>query len=876
MRRDLTHLRQEFREIRRQSRGGPDYASRRRLFAYNRLLAQRGVIVGIYLAGTVLALLLLLLLLNRLQGLRFSGMLTSGRMQYEAVPLSETLRSFLPLWGMLLLLALAGLLRLCYHIGTSFGDLNTGQKGTARWTTRQELEAQYKKVPQKETAFSGLGGLPVARAEDGGFYIDDTTTNNLILGGTRSGKGQLVLEPMAEIYSRAEEKASLILTDPKLELASHMMPELQRRGYRCYLLNLVDPEVSMGYNPLQLIIEEYKRGNLDTAQLLCSSLAYQIFPDKPEEKDPFWRGQARNVLVAMIWAELTDNLAMDRLEDQRKRHAQKQAEDVREEAYLQELYGEQYGDFCIRRELDRILAAEPELPDAGLLLELQVRELSGNETISVSQCTEADIRRLRAFPYRPNYFQRKAYQPEPVHEKAINLYSIIKMCSSLSSIPLSGGRTALDAYFEERPEEDFARITYGSIGAAAESTKGSILSTFREGVTVFTYSSMARLTAESSLDLMEVGFGKEPTCIFIGIPDYDASRHFLASVFISQLYFVLARLATAMPDGKLPRRTAFLLDEFGNLPALSGIGNMVTVCLGRNILFSFFVQSMQQLEKLYPEDAKTIAGNCGNRLYLMSGDLETCRELSELLGKETVTAVNRSGKRLSLHKELTEQWDERPLLTPDELMRLEMGETILIRFMFRQAQMGNPKPCIQATPIANLGRHRMPYAYTYLQDIFPAGQMLYESPLLVRVQECSPESLGKPAVSAEVRLERTDCIDHLSRSRSAAAWQSRRAWEQELFPVGTDLEPEELMRMAEVFDLLNLSREEREQYLEAGSLQADPQTGELRPRCPEKALTNGQLQRYAEELMQQEDREIAEKGYRLADLLDPLPEKETI
>ncbi|MCE2604027.1 type IV secretory system conjugative DNA transfer family protein, partial [Pseudomonas aeruginosa] len=87
-----------------------------------------------------------------------------------------------------------------------YGDLNVGQKGTARWTTREELEEQYKKVPERDAAFEAVGGIPIAR--DGRkLYIDDTATNNLILGGTRSGKGQIVIEPMAEIYSRAEEKA---------------------------------------------------------------------------------------------------------------------------------------------------------------------------------------------------------------------------------------------------------------------------------------------------------------------------------------------------------------------------------------------------------------------------------------------------------------------------------------------------------------------------------------------------------------------------------------------------------------------------------------------------------------------------------------------
>ena len=91
-----------------------------------------------------------------------------------------------------------------YKVRTAFGNLNVGQKGTSRWTTRKELDEQFVKIDERETEFKGMGGIPIARQGDK-LYIDNTNVNNLIIGGTRSGKGQTVIEPMIEIISRAEE-----------------------------------------------------------------------------------------------------------------------------------------------------------------------------------------------------------------------------------------------------------------------------------------------------------------------------------------------------------------------------------------------------------------------------------------------------------------------------------------------------------------------------------------------------------------------------------------------------------------------------------------------------------------------------------------------
>lgn len=82
------------------------------------------------------------------------------------------------------------------------------------------------------------------------------------------------------------------------------------------------------------------------------------------------------------------------------------------------------------------------------------------------------------------------------------------MCNYLVSQPRGQNRTALDEYFDNRPEDDFSRIMYGSVITASENTKGTIMSVFRGGVSIFGYDSIAKMTSESTMDFMDVGFGE--------------------------------------------------------------------------------------------------------------------------------------------------------------------------------------------------------------------------------------------------------------------------------------------------------------------------------------------------------------------------------
>ena len=304
------------------------------------------------------------------------------------------------------------------------------------------------------------------------------------------------------------------------------------------------------------------------------------------------------------------------------------------------------------------------------------------------------------------------------YEKDINMYSIINTFTELGrqKIPNTPNLSMLDLYFSERPPLDRAKLKYASIEMAGDRTKGSVYANMMAKMTIFTYENIAKMTAESSIQLKDIGFGEKPIAVFLGIPDYDRSTHFLASVFIRQVYFVLAKMCSK--TSRCDRPVKFICDEFGNIPAIEAMANIITVCLGRNISFDLYIQSYSQLTNLYGDDAETIIGNCGNEIYILTKDENTADRFSKLIGNETITDLQRTGNKLSTSKTLTESNIEKPLLNVNQLITLEKGSCVVIRGMKRQDLQGNK---IIPRPIYNCKKFKteFKFRYTYLQDTFP-------------------------------------------------------------------------------------------------------------------------------------------------------------
>ena len=530
---------------------------------------------------------------------------------------------------------------------------NLNQKGCARWTTTKEIKRQYSRIPEKDKVFPGYGGTIVSRIGKN-LYIDPDLTNNLCIGITRSGKGEMYVIPSIDVYSRAENKTSMVVLDPKIELYKTSKKTLEERGYEVYLLSLVDPEHSMGFSPLDQVISLYAAGDYANAELLVQTFCYSIFnPDKPINGDTFWQDSPTSLLSALVIAVIEDVF----------------------------------------------------------------------EWIKVENATGEEKKK---------------------HIQKINMFSIINLFGELVSQtnPDNPYVTGLDMFFQMRPSLDRAKIKFFGVEVAGSRTKASIYSSMLMKLTIFTYENFAKMTAESTMNLEDIGFGDKPIAVFIEMPDYDKSAHFLGSVFIRQLYFVLARKATRQQNGRCKNRVKIIADEFGNMPAIEAMENIITVCLGRNISFDLYIQAYAQLNKLYGDNAKTISGNCGNTIYILSDDDDTTKQISANLGNETIVDMQRNGSRLSANKTIMETTADKPLLNPNQLEELKPGECVIKRIMKRRDLKGR---LITPHPIFNSleNKRRLLFRYEYLTDTFP-------NPDEVDISDVNKEDLSHIKVNERV------------------------------------------------------------------------------------------------------------------------------
>ena len=121
--------------------------------------------------------------------------------------------------------------------------------------------------------------------------------------------------------------------------------------------------------------------------------------------------------------------------------------------------------------------------------------------------------------------------------------------------------------------------------------------------------------------------------IYLIIPDENTTYHFMASLFLEQLYEVLIEKAQQENEHCLKNRMNFLIDEFANIPKIKNMDAMITASRSRNIRFHLIIQGMKQLREKYEEAAEIITGNCNNWLYMYSKEFELLQDISNLCGE---------------------------------------------------------------------------------------------------------------------------------------------------------------------------------------------------------------------------------------------------
>ena len=179
---------------------------------------------------------------------------------------------------------------------------------------------------------------------------------------------------------------------------------------------------------------------------------------------------------------------------------------------------------------------------------------------------------------------------------------------------------------------------------------------------------------ELELDTM----GDRKTALFLIMSDTDTTFNFVIAMLQSQLFNLLCDKADDLYNGRLPVHVRCLLDEFANIGQIPNFDKLIATIRSREISASIILQSQSQLKTIYKDAADTIVGNCDVTLFLGGKEKSTLKEISELLGKETIDSLSQSENRgAQTSHGLSYQKLGKELMTQDEIAVMDGGKCIL-------------------------------------------------------------------------------------------------------------------------------------------------------------------------------------------------------
>ncbi|WP_304133580.1 VirD4-like conjugal transfer protein, CD1115 family [Limosilactobacillus coleohominis] len=695
---------------------------------------------------------------------------------------------------------------------------NHNQYGNDRLTTEPEIQRQYPQIPDRGFSFPGYGGIPVAHATakdhvlithhpllwsryclcpwllqimskvphmaqhlpfyeaSTGFYAIDNkqAVNSLIVGITRSGKGETIIMPLVDILSRAQKKSSMVINDPKGELYQMSYDTLRKRGYDVEVLNIQKTDFSMSYNPLQKVIDYAKDGYYDEVQQEVNTLSTSIYAD-PNAKDKFWQNSSINLLNALVlaivdyakrnnkWEEVTmDNVLHMMTELGAKQVSLNKDGDI----IPSEQDMEHNPDIMVPKDTEvktmknKLIVYFEHLQKLNEVDHSQFRQMaldafaqskfagdetSGNiyssamEGIKIYQQTDiAKLTSMNSVNFEKLGFPRtmKLKLPQKfcfktavvsfldesgkILEKRTQLIDKVGMLKYAIETKLPD-HFNVQISFDYRKNDPEIRNYTGLIHGSK---------VYERVFGHYKYDEYTKKPILKRISLQDdakdkyaikfshesINYSEAPVALFFVTPPNNPSYNQLPAFAVDQIFNSL--YAMALDNGrKCFRRVHFILDEFGGMPAINDMSVKAQICLGQNICFTLVVQNLEQLSLKYSrEQAATIQSNCSNLLYILTKSKETAQTISSMIGKRTVAVHTDSGKVGNVHStSYNTSYISQDILSMNDLLKLMGGEMVVLRSVYRQDQKGH---AVSAMPIFDHGRTKMPYRYTFLRKEF--------------------------------------------------------------------------------------------------------------------------------------------------------------
>ena len=229
---------------------------------------------------------------------------------------------------------------------------------------------------------------------------------------------------------------------------------------------------------------------------------------------------------------------------------------------------------------------------------------------------------------------------------------------------------------EERDPQHFAVRQYKKYKMAAGKTAKSILISCGARLAPFDIAELREIMSYDEMELDKIGDRK--TALFLIMSDTDTTFNFVIAMLQSQLFNLLCDKADDEYGGRLPVRVRVIADEFANIGQIPQFDKLIATIRSREISASIILQSQSQLKAMYKDSADTILGNCDTTLFLGGKEKTTLKEMSELLGKETIDLYNTSETRSNQKSfGLNYQKTGKQLMTEDEIAVMDGGKCIL-------------------------------------------------------------------------------------------------------------------------------------------------------------------------------------------------------
>lgn len=460
------------------------------------------------------------------------------------------------------------------------------------------------------------GVLKANRYADGRLMQTYTEQENHVgvIAPTRLGKTTSYVVPTVLSYAKQPVKRSMIISDPKGEIFRITSETLRAEGYRIALLNFRDYAHSECWNPLTPVFRKYRR-----ADALLDEVGVTDTENGP-----------RNIFRGRVYENQEElnratELARDMLLDE------------------------------VGNDIDTLAAMfMPTLSTKDPYWEDSAREL------------------LKAFLW--GMLEDSDREDNPITEDTFSFSTILNI---LNTIHAGKGVSFEDnGYFTDRdPSSRAYRLAKNTVIENGDVTSSCILSTFNSGVSMFRENAMRLVTSCNSFDMSEFDGG--PVAIYIDYRDEVKVHYKIISLFIQDAYRYLIERATDMPDGKLEVPFYFILDEFGNFPAIKDFETTISACAGRNIWFILIIQSYAQLNNVYGAAvAEIIRDNLNVHIFFGSNNPATVEAFSNECGQRTrispLSALNGRGAEID-----TYHIETIPLVPKSMLTHFSEGECIV-------------------------------------------------------------------------------------------------------------------------------------------------------------------------------------------------------